>query len=65
MVRGISVSTGTFSLLAATIAYWRYVKVLGFQSRYRLWKVTIVLALLVVLIGILVLVSILAKVDMF
>jgi putative membrane protein len=59
------IATGTFSLLAATIAYWRYVKVLGFHNRYELWKVTMVVALLVVLIGILVLVSILARVDLF
>ena len=43
----------------------RYVKLLGFHNRYELWKVTIVVALLVVLIGILVLFSILAKVDVF
>ena len=59
------IATGTFSLLAATIAYMRYVKLLGFHNRYELWKVTIVVAFLVVLTGILVLVSILAGVDMF
>ena len=59
------IAAGTFSLLAATIAYVRYVKLLGFHNRYELWKVTIVLAFLVVLIGILVLVSILGRVDVF
>lgn len=59
------IATGTFSLLAAIIVYWNYVKVLGFRNRYELWKVTIVAAFLVVLTGILVLVSILAKVEVF
>ena len=59
------IATGTFSLLAATIAYWKYVKALGFHNRYQFWKVTTVVALLVFFIGILVLFSILAKVDMF
>ena len=59
------IATGTFSLLAATIAYWKYVKALGFHNRYQFWKVTTVVALLVFFMGILVLFSILAKVDVF
>ena len=59
------ITMGTFSLLAATIAYMRYVKLLGFRNRYDLWKVTVVVASLVVLIGILVLISILARLDVF
>jgi putative membrane protein len=59
------IATGTFSLLAAIIAYMKYVKLLGFHNRYELWKVTIVVAFLVFLIGILVLFSILARVDVF
>lgn len=59
------IATGTFSLLVAIFAYIRYVKRLGFRDRYELWKVTTVVASLVVLIGILVLFSILAKVDLF
>jgi inner membrane protein YidH len=59
------IATGTFSLLAATITYWKYVKVLGFHNRHESSKVTIVGALLVVLIGILILVSILANVAVF
>ena len=59
------ITMGTFSLLAATIAYMRYVKLLGFHKRYDLWKVTVVVASLVVLIGILLLISILARLDVF
>jgi putative membrane protein len=59
------IATGTLSLLVATIFYMRYVKLLGFNTRSEMWKVTIAVAFLVVLIGTLVLFSILAGLDVF
>ncbi len=59
------VATGTFSLLVATIVYSKYIQLLTEQRRFGLWTVTMATALVVVLVGLLVLVSIVVQVGIF
>jgi len=59
------VATGTFSLLAAIIVYRKYILLLTRERPFGIWKVTMATALVVVLVGLLVLVSVVTQTGVF
>jgi len=61
----VLVATGTFSLLAATLVYRKYILLLTRERPFGIWKVTMATALVVVLVGLLVLVSVVSQVGFF